>query len=198
MPTRSASALAGTAPTPTNGAPAPTRAAATSSPARARAAHPPVRPASEPWVLGAARLVLHAGTFRGPVTVRTAGGTVRALELTVRSLDATRLDVTMGRGSTALRLSARPATTSTLRGEGGDRVVTLYIRRLSGTVESLGGAPLPVHRTVTITPDAVPRWLSHPAVPGRTLIFDGVTVRAVAQFGGTLSITGPRLRVAAG
>ncbi|MFI2203132.1 hypothetical protein ACH47Z_20570 [Streptomyces sp. NPDC020192] len=156
------------------------------------------RPAKISWVLRADRLVLRGARFRGVVTVRTAAGTVRALKLTVRSLDAVDLDLTAGRGRAAMRLRAGPATTSTLRGQGADGVVTLYVRTLSGTVTALGAGPLPAARTVTITPDAVPDWLSHPVTPTRTITLVAATASQITQSGGRLSLTGPQLRAAAG
>ncbi|MFB7506006.1 hypothetical protein [Streptomyces broussonetiae] len=169
-----------------------------SPPAAAPLDLPPARPAKVSWVLRADRLVLRGARFRGVVRVRTAAGTVRALKFTVRSLDAVGLDLSAGRGRTATRLRAGPTTTSTFGGQGADGVVTLYVRRLSGTLTRLTGGPLPAHRTVTLTPDAVPHWLSHPATPARTITLVAVTVRQAAQFGGRLSVTGPQLRAAAG
>ncbi|MFJ9562217.1 hypothetical protein ACIRQQ_19470 [Streptomyces fuscichromogenes] len=162
-------------------------------------ASPPVRPAKGFSVLRADRLVLRGARFRGVVSVRTGAGTVRALKFTVRSLDAVSLDLTTGRGRAALRLRARPSTTSTLRGRGAGGVATLYVRRLTGRVTGLGGGPLPAHRSVTVTPDAVPRWLSHPAAPAttRTITIAAATASQVTQFGGRLSIRGPQLRTTA-
>ncbi|MEV6766020.1 hypothetical protein AB0N16_36385 [Streptomyces sp. NPDC051105] len=159
-------------------------------------AHPP-RAAKDSWVLRADRLVLRGARFHGTTTVHTATGTVRALRFTVRSLDAVDLDLTAGRGRAALRLRARPATTSTIKGKGAHGVVTLYVRKLSGRVTGLGGSPLPARRTVTVTPGAVPRWLSHPVTRTRTITLVSATVAQVAQLGGRLSIKGPWLRAAA-
>ncbi|GGN90047.1 hypothetical protein GCM10011579_085620 [Streptomyces albiflavescens] len=156
---------------------------------------PPARPAGVPSVLRAGRLVLHDSTFRGVVTVRTGAGAERMLKFTARSLDIGGLDLTAGRRGAATRLRTKPGSTSTVSGEG---VVTLYMRKLSGTVTGLGGAPLPADRSVTVTPDALPSWLSHPAVPTRTISFEDVTVSQVVQFGGDMSITGPVLRPVAG
>ncbi|MGW7541783.1 hypothetical protein ACWGKQ_11775 [Streptomyces sp. NPDC054770] len=159
----------------------------------------PVRPARGPCVLRADRLVLRGARFRGVVSVRTGAGTVRALKFTVRSLDAVNLDLTAGRGRAAIRLRARPATTSTLKGQRAGGVATLYVRKLTGRVTGLGGGPLPAHRTVTVTPDSVPRWLSHPHRPAvtRTITFTAATASQITQFGGRLSIRGPRLRTTA-
>ncbi|MFJ8020544.1 hypothetical protein [Streptomyces sp. NPDC096311] len=154
------------------------------------AARLPGRPANTPWVLRADRLVLHGSAFRGVVTVRTAAGSQRMLKFTARSLDFGDLDLTAGRGRAAVRLRTRPATTSTLKGKD---VVTLYTQKLSGTLVGLGGAPLPADRSVTVTPDALPPWLSHPAVPTRTITFEKVTVSQVAQLGGDMSLAGPVL-----
>ncbi|MGW4906378.1 hypothetical protein [Streptomyces sp. NPDC004270] len=159
-------------------------------------AHPP-RAAKGSWVLRADRLVLRGARFHGTATVHTATGTVRALKFTVRSLDAVDLDLTAGRGRAALRLRARPATTSTLKAQGARGVVTLYVRKLSGRVTGLGGSPLPAHRTVTVAPGAVPRWLSRPVTRTRTITLVSATVTQVVQLGGRLSIKGPRLRAAA-
>jgi hypothetical protein len=148
-------------------------------------------------VLHADRLVLRGARFHGTATVHTATGTVRALKFTVRSLDAVDLDLTAGRGRAALRLRARPATTSTIKGKGAGGMVTLYVRKLSGRVTGLGGSPLPAHRTVAVTPGAVPRWLSHPVTRTRTITLVSATVAQVVQFGGRLSIKGPQLRAAA-
>ncbi|MFD6971590.1 hypothetical protein [Streptomyces sp. NPDC059979] len=156
---------------------------------------PPARPANAPWVLRADRLVLHDSAFHGVVTVRTAAGSERALKFTVRSLDIGDLDLTVGRGSSAMRLRAKPTTTSTVTGKD---VVTLYTQKLSGTVIGLGGAPLPTDRSVTVTPDALPPWLAHPAVPTRTLTFENVTVSQIAPVSGNMSITGPALSTADG
>ncbi|MFJ1607733.1 hypothetical protein ACIOHS_30795 [Streptomyces sp. NPDC088253] len=155
----------------------------------------PDRPANVPWVLRADRLVLHDSAFRGVVTVRTAAGSQRVLKFTARSLDFGDLDLTAGRGRAAMRLRAKPATTSTVKGKD---VVTLYTQKLSGTLVGLGGDPLPADRSVTVTPDALPPWLSHPAVPTRTITFENVTVSQVAQLTGNMSIAGPTLSVAAG
>ncbi|MFK0024977.1 hypothetical protein [Streptomyces sp. NPDC090798] len=155
----------------------------------------PDRPANVLWVLRADRLVLHDSAFRGVVTVRTAAGSQRVLKFTARSLDFGDLDLTAGRGRAAMRLRAKPATTSTVKGKD---VVTLYTRKLSGTLVGLGGDPLPADRSVTVTPDALPPWLSHSAVPTRTITFENVTVSQVAQLTGNMSIAGPTLSVAAG
>ncbi|GGN09484.1 hypothetical protein [Streptomyces fuscichromogenes] len=162
-------------------------------------ASPPVRVAKGFCVLRADRLVLRGARFRGVVSVRTGAGTVRALKFTVRSLDAVSLDLTAGRGRAAMRLWARPASTSTLKGQGAGGVATLYVRRLTGRVTGLGGGPLPAHRSVAVTPDAVPRWLSHPAGPAttRTITFAAATASQITQFGGRLSVRGPRLRTTA-
>ncbi|MGW7237781.1 hypothetical protein [Streptomyces sp. NPDC054804] len=157
----------------------------------------PLRAAEGSWVLRADRLVLRGARFHGTVTVRTATGTVRALRFTVRSLDAVDLDLTAGRGRAALRLRARPATTSSFKGQGADGVVTLYVRKLSGRVTGLGGGPLPAHRGVTVTPDAVPRWLAHPVARTRTITLVSASVAQAVQIGGRLSIKGPRWRAAA-
>lgn len=150
----------------------------------------PGRPANVPWVLRADRLVLHGSAFHGVVTVRTAAGSKRVLKFTARSLDFGDLDLTAGRGRAAMRLRTKPATTSTVKGKD---VVTLYTQKLSGTLVGLGGAPLPADRRVTVTPDALPPWLSHPAVPTRTMTFENVTVSQVAQLSGNVSIAGPTL-----
>lgn len=151
------------------------------------------RPGNVPWVLRAGKIVLHGSAFHGVVTVRTAAGPLRALKFTARSLDFADLDLAAGRPGVMLRLRAKPATTSTIKGKG---VVTLYTRKLSGTVTGLGGAPLPADRSVTVTPDALPSWLSHTAVPTRTVTFENVTVSQVAQISGDLSITGSVLYAA--
>jgi hypothetical protein len=150
----------------------------------------PGRPGNVPWVLRADRLVLHGSAFRGVVTVRTAAGSKRVLKFTVRSLDFGDLDLTAGRGRAAMRLRTKPATTSTVKGRD---TVTLYTQKLSGTLVGLGGAPLPADRSVTVTPDALPPWLSHPAVATRTITFENVTVSQVAQLSGDMSIAGPVL-----
>ncbi|MFF4896317.1 hypothetical protein [Streptomyces sp. NPDC001068] len=147
-------------------------------------------------VLRADRLVLRGARFRGTATVRTATGTVRAVKLTVRSLDAVDLDLTAGRGRAALRLRARPATTATLKGQGAAGVVTLYVRKLSGRVTAVVGGPLPAHRAVAVTPDAVPRWLAHPAGRARTITLVSATVTQVVQRGGRLSVKGAQLKAA--
>ncbi|MEU0395868.1 hypothetical protein ABZ208_24395 [Streptomyces sp. NPDC006208] len=147
---------------------------------------------SRPWVLRAERLVLHGSVFHGVVTVRTAAGAERVLKFTARLMDIAGLDLTTG-GSSGLRLRARPAATSTIRGKG---VVTLYTARLSGSLTSLGGAPLPAVRSVTISPDALPGWLSHPGVATRTVAFDDVSMSQIGQFGGDLTIAGPDFRAA--
>ncbi|MFF7472958.1 hypothetical protein [Streptomyces sp. NPDC008092] len=158
---------------------------------------PLVRPAKGPCVLRADRLVLRGARFRGVVSVRTGTGSVRALKFTVRSLDAVNLDLTAGRGRAAMRLRARPATTATLKGQGAGGVTTLYVRKLTGRVTGLGGGPLPADRTVSVTPDAVPRWLSHPATRTRTITLAAATASQITQFGGRLSIRGPQLRTTA-
>ncbi|MER5404984.1 hypothetical protein [Streptomyces sp. NPDC002769] len=163
--------------------------------AGAPVARPPDRPANVPWVLRADRLVLHGSAFRGVVIVRTAAGSERLLKFTARSLDFGDLDLTAGRGRAAMRLRAKPATTSTFKGKD---VVTLYTRKLYGTLVGLGGAPLPADRSVTVTPDALPPWLSHPAVPTRTITFENVTVSQVARLSGDMTIAGPALSVATG
>ncbi|MEU1532639.1 hypothetical protein [Streptomyces fagopyri] len=163
--------------------------------AGAPAAHIPDRPADVPWVLRADRLVLHGSTFRGVVVVRTASGPERVLKFTARSLDFAGLDLTAGRGRTAVRVRARPATTSTFKDEG---VVTLYTRKLRGTLVGLGGASLPADRTVTVTPDALPAWLPHPVTRPRTITFENVTVSQVTRLSGDMTITGPPLGVTAG
>jgi hypothetical protein len=150
----------------------------------------PGRPGNVPWVLRADRLVLHGSAFRGVVTVRTAAGSKRVLKFTARSLDFGDLDLTAGRGRAAMRLRTKPATTSTVKGRD---TVTLYTQKLSGTLVGLGGAPLPADRSVTVTPDALPPWLSHPAVPTRTMTFENVTVSQVARLSGDMSIAGPTL-----
>ncbi|MFJ9347569.1 hypothetical protein [Streptomyces sp. NPDC101237] len=147
-------------------------------------------------VLRADRLVLRGARFRGTATVRTATGTVRAVKLTVRSLDAVDLDLTAGRGRAALRLRARPATTATLKGQGATGEVTLYVRKLSGRVTGVGGGPLPAHRALAVTPDAVPRWLARPAGQTRTITLVSATVTQVVQRGGRLSVKGAELRAA--
>ncbi|WP_329288423.1 hypothetical protein [Streptomyces sp. NBC_01455] len=166
--------------------------------ARTPAARPPVArlpaPATNvPWVLRADRLVLHDGAFRGVVVVRTTAGSKRVLKFTARSLDFGDLDLTAGRGRAAMRLRTRPATTSTLKGKD---VVTLYAQKLYGTLVGLGGAPLPADRSVTVTPDALPPWLSHPTAPSRTITFENVTVSQVTRLSGDMSIAGPALSVA--
>ncbi len=72
-------------------------------------------------------------------------------------------------------------------------MVTLYTRKLSGTL--VDWAALHSRRTaVTVTPDALPPWLSHPAVPTRTMTFENVTVSQVARLSeGDMSIAGPTL-----
>ncbi|MFG2883513.1 hypothetical protein ACGFYV_14625 [Streptomyces sp. NPDC048297] len=187
-------------PTPTATATAPTASApatapTSSTPAPAPLVQLPARPASGAWVLRADRLVFRDTRFRGVVRVRTAAGTVRVLKFTARSLNALGLDVTTGRGRAALRMRARPASTSTLQGRGGDGMVTLYVRSLSGSLHG---------REITLTPDAVPDWLSPtvspaaPATPARTLTFAGATMSTLAQFGGDLSLPGPEFRSTAG
>ncbi len=157
-------------------------------------ARPPDPAADVPWVLRADRLVLHGSAFRGVAVVRTATGSERVLKFTVRSLDLGDLDLTAGRGRSAVRLRARPATTSTVKGKD----VVLYIQKLSGTLVGLGGAPLPADRSVTVTPDALPPWLSHSAAPTRTITFKNVTVSQAARLSGDMSITGPALGIVAG
>jgi hypothetical protein len=132
------------------------------------------------------------------VTVGTAAGATRVLKFTARSVDAINLDMTVGQGRSAMRLQARPATTSTLKGRGAQGVVTLYIRELSGNVVALDGAPLPGERSVAIAPDAVPPWLAHPVTPSPTVTFVSATVSQFTQFGGDLSITGPLFHAGAG
>ncbi|MFF3920085.1 hypothetical protein ACFYZB_43055 [Streptomyces sp. NPDC001852] len=129
--------------------------------------------------------------------MHTATGSVRVLKFTARSVSAVDFDLTAGRGRAAVRLRTGPGTTTTLNRRGGSRVVTLYVRKLSGTVTGLGGAPLPADRTVTITPDAVPSWLSHPAAPARTLSFTNAALAQIAQFGGDLSVSGAVYRASA-
>ncbi|GAA5006727.1 hypothetical protein [Streptomyces siamensis] len=161
----------------------------------APAARSPDRAADVPWVLRADRLVLHGSAFRGVAVLRTAAGSERVLKFTARSLDLGDLDLTAGRGRSAVRLRARPATTSTVKGKD---VVTLYVQKLSGTLVGLGGAPLPADRSVTVTPDALPPWLSDSAAPTRTITFKNVTVSQAARLSGDLSIAGPALGVVAG
>ncbi|MFF2997228.1 hypothetical protein ACFVTC_22110 [Streptomyces sp. NPDC057950] len=161
--------------------------------ARPSAARSPAPEANVPWVLRADRLVLHDSAFRGVVVVRTAAGSERVLKFTARSLDFGDLDLTAGRGRAAMRLRTRPATTSTLRGKD---VVTLYAQKLYGTLVGLGGAPLPADRSVTVTPDALPPWLSHPTAPSRTITFENVTVSRIARLSGDMAIAGPALSVA--
>ncbi|MGW2650699.1 hypothetical protein ACWC2T_38900 [Streptomyces sp. NPDC001393] len=158
---------------------------------------PPVRPANPSWTLRTDRLVLRGAAFEGVVAVRTAAGSVRVLKFTATSVNAVDLDVTAGRGRAAMRLRTGSRTTTTLTHRGSSRVVTLYVRKLSGTVAGLGGAPLPADRTVTITPDAVPSWLSQPAAPARTLSFDNATMAQFAQFGGDLTVSGAVYRASA-
>ncbi|PBC62718.1 hypothetical protein BKI49_15755 [Streptomyces sp. Tue6028] len=166
----------------------------TSQPPAAGAA-PVARPPDVPWVLRADRLVLHGSSFRGVAVLRTAAGSERVLKFTARSLDLGGLDLTAGRGRSAVRLRARPATTSTVKGED---VVTLYVQKLSGTLVGLGGAPLPADRGVTVTPDALPPWLSDSTAPTRTITFKNVTVSQAARLSGDLSIAGPTLGLVAG
>ncbi|MFE9611415.1 hypothetical protein [Streptomyces sp. NPDC006012] len=153
----------------------------------------PFRPTNTSWVLRADRLVLRSLGFHGVVTVRTAAGPVRVLKFTARSVTATALDLSTDGGRTVMRLPVGPGATSTLTGPGGNGVVTLYVRKLSGRVTALGDAPLPADRTATVTPDAVPPWLVPRATPTRMITFTDATVSPLAQFGGNLSITGPRL-----
>lgn len=176
-------------------APGGIRSSKTPAGARTPVDQPSARPVNVPWVLRADRLVLHDSAFRGVVTVRTAAGSKRVLKFTARSLDFGDLDLTAGRGRAAMRLRTKPTTTSTVKGKD---VVTLYTQKLSGTLVGLGGAPLPADRSVTVTPDELPPWLSHPAVPTRTVTFEDVTVSQVAQLSGDMSITGPALSAAAG
>ncbi|MGW3629203.1 hypothetical protein ACWD7F_03420 [Streptomyces sp. NPDC005122] len=160
---------------------------------RLSAARLPAPAANVPWVLRADRLVLHDSAFRGVVVLRTAAGSERVLKFTARSLDFGDLDLTAGRGRAAMRLRTRPASTSTLKGKA---VVTLYAQKLYGTLVGLGGAPLPVDRSVTVTPDALPPWLSHPTAPSRTLTFENVTVSQIARLSGDMSLAGPALSIA--
>lgn len=115
----------------------------------------------------------------------------RVLRFTARVTVIADLDLTTGGGG--VRLRARPATTSTIRGPD---VVTLYTARLSGSLTGLGGAPLQAVRSVTITPDALPQWLSHPGAFTRTVTFEDVTVSPAGQFGGDPTLLGPDLRAA--
>lgn len=161
--------------------------------ARPPAARLPGPATNVPWVLRADRLVLHDSAFRGVVIVRTAAGSKRVLKFTARSVEFGDLDLTAGRGRAAMRLRTRPATTSTLKGKD---MVTLYAQKLYGTLVGLGGAPLPADRSVTVTPDALPPWLSHPTAPSRTITFEDVTVSQVARLSGDMSIAGPALGVA--
>ncbi|MFF7979962.1 hypothetical protein ACFZDK_12665 [Streptomyces sp. NPDC007901] len=178
--------------------PVPSWGAGAAAPGAAARLDPlPARAAKGSWVLRADRLRLRGARFRGVVTVRTAGGKVRAMKLTVRSLEAVDLDLTAGRGRAAIRLRTG-STTSTFKGAGTKGVVTLYVRRLSGTVTGLGGRALPADRTVTVTPDAVPDWLSRPAAAVRTITLTTATATQVAQFGARLSVRGSRLRAATG
>ncbi|CAL9302573.1 hypothetical protein [Streptomyces sp. SudanB182_2057] len=183
-------------PTPTTQAPSKRpRATRPRPPKRSTTApldRPPARPARTPWTLHADRLVLRAATFHGTVTVPTAAGSRRALKFTVRSLEALDLDLTAGEGDAAIRLRTGPTTTSTLKGEGSEGMVTLYVRALSGTLTALGGVPLPEPRTVSLSPDSVPAWLA-PAGPASTITFTDVTVSPLAQYGGNLTLTGLRL-----
>ncbi|MFJ8076405.1 hypothetical protein ACIQ7Q_21275 [Streptomyces sp. NPDC096176] len=158
---------------------------------RARAATD--RPGNVPWVMRADRLVLHGSAFHGLVTVRTAAGPQQALKFTARSMDIADLDLAASRAGVTVRLRAGSGTTSTIKGK---NVVTLYAGKLSGTVTGLGGAPLPADRSVTVTPDALPSWLSRTGAPTRTLTFENVTVSQVTQFGGELSVTGSVLSAA--
>ncbi|MET8330588.1 hypothetical protein [Streptomyces sp. NPDC005181] len=153
---------------------------------------PSARLANEPWILRAGRLVLHGSAFRGVVTVRTPAGPKRLLKFTSRSVDIGDLDLTT-RPSGAIHLQSKPATTSTIRGDG---LVTLYLEELSGTLTSLGGAPLPAVRSVTLTPDALPQWLFHAVAHPRTVSFDTVTVSQAGQFDGDLTIEGALFRAA--
>ncbi|MGW8699530.1 hypothetical protein ACWGOK_21750 [Streptomyces eurythermus] len=193
-PTPTASGPAAT-PAPTTRAPRKGPRPTTTPPPKRSAApldRPPARPARTPWTLYADRLVLRAVTFHGTVTVPTAAGARRALKFTVRSLEALGLGLTAGKGDTAMRLRTGPTTTSTLKGDGGKGVVTLYVSALSGTVTALDGTPLPGNRPVTLTPDAVPAWLT-PAGPAHTITFADATVSPLAQYGGNLALTGLRL-----
>ncbi|MBT2388440.1 hypothetical protein J7E87_03185 [Streptomyces sp. ISL-1] len=74
--------------------------------------------------------------------------------------------------------------------------MTLYTARLSGSLTGLGGAPLPAVRSVTIAPDALPQWLSHPGASTRIVAFEDVTVSQAGQFGGDPTLVGPDLRAA--
>lgn len=151
------------------------------------------------WTLRAERLVLHGFTFRGVVTVRTATGATRVLKFTARSVDAVGLDVTGGRDRARTRLRTGSATTSTFEGDrSGGGPLTFCVRRLSGTVAAIDGSSLPAGRATTITPDAVPAWLTAPAASARTVTFVGATASRFTQSGGSLSVTGLRLRVGAG
>ncbi|MEU0369765.1 hypothetical protein ABZ070_05770 [Streptomyces sp. NPDC006283] len=158
-----------------------------------RAHAPADRPGNVPWVMRADRLVLRGGAFHGVVTVRTAAGPSRALKFTARSMDITDLDLSASRAGVTVRLRARSGTTSTSKG---NDVVTLYTGKLSGTVAGLGGAPLPADRRITVTPDALPSWLSLTGAPTRTLTFENVTMSQVARLGGELSVTGSVLSAA--
>ncbi|MFF3326326.1 hypothetical protein [Streptomyces sp. NPDC002889] len=153
---------------------------------------PPAPVGNGPWVLRADKLVLHGGVSHAVVTVRTPAGPERVLKFTARVMDIAGLDLTTG-GTAGVRLRARPATTSTIRGR---NMVTLYTERLSGSLTGLGGVPLPAVLSVTITPDSLPRWLSHPGGSRRTVAFEDVTVSLAGQFGGDLTIAGPELRAA--
>ncbi|MDN3262262.1 hypothetical protein QWJ26_21130 [Streptomyces sp. CSDS2] len=126
------------------------------------------------------------------MTVPTAAGARRALKFTVRSLEALDLDLMAGKGDAAIRLRTGPTTTSTLKGEGSEGMVTLYVRALSGTLTTLGGVSLPGPRTVSLAPESIPAWLA-PAGPARTITFTDATVSPLAQYGGNLSLTGLRL-----
>ncbi|MEU0602728.1 hypothetical protein ABZ484_31570 [Streptomyces sp. NPDC006393] len=159
---------------------------------------PPARPADAPWVVRADRLVLLGAAFHGVVTVRTGAGAVQALKLTARSVEAVSLGMTAGRGRAVLRLRTRAGTTSTLKGQGGNKAVTLYLRALSGTLTDLGGAPLPPERAVTVTPGSVPDWLTDLATRARTITLVHVTVSPLTQSGAGLSVTGPLFRAGAG
>ncbi|MFE0510532.1 hypothetical protein [Streptomyces sp. NPDC058964] len=152
---------------------------------------PPARPANGSSVVRAGRLVLHDSAFHGVVTVRTPSGPERALKFTARFLDLGDLRLTTGSGAD-IHLETGPATTSTVRGDG---TVTLYITRLTGTLTSLGGAPLPADRSVTLTPDALPPWVRPAAARPRTIAFRNVRVSQMGQFGGSLAVRGAVFRV---
>ncbi|MGX1541835.1 hypothetical protein [Streptomyces adustus] len=154
----------------------------------------PVRLANASWKLRATRLVLRTLTFRGVVTVRGRSGSVRMLRFTARSVDAVGLDVTVRQGGTTLRLRAREAATSTLKGRS-NGVVTLYLRELTGTVAARAGTPLPPHGAVTVTPDAIPSWLTNQPAPARTLTLTGATASHLTACDADLIVPGPQIRV---